>query len=299
LEYKAQTITAPNSFIRQKLADYNQLIKTRLTMLVVFSAGITYLMAAKNQPIDWEQFMFLIIGGFLVVSASNGINQVIERNFDKLMIRTANRPVATGRMQISEAVIASLLFGVAGIFMMGRYLNEITGWLSFISLFAYAFVYTPLKRISPISVFVGAFPGALPPLLGWTAYTGNISYEAILLFAVQFFWQFPHFWSIAWILDDDYKRAGFKMLPSNKKDKSAALQTLVFSLMLIPVGFMPSFEGITGLTSGIIAIAGGVALSYFAFRLYITCDNKDAKRLMFASFLYLPLVQIAYWLDKI
>lgn len=302
---KLKTIAVHNetvtqvSRIRQKVQDYNQLVKTRLTFLVVFSAVLTYLTAASGTPTQWFELTILAIGGFLVVGASNGINQIIEKRYDALMVRTANRPVATQRMHVSEAAIASLLMGVLGVWLMGRYLNQLTSMLALASLLLYAFVYTPLKRVSPVSVFVGAFPGALPVLLGWTAYSGTITTEAIILFGVQFFWQFPHFWSIAWILDEDYKRAGFKMLPSYGKDKKTALQTLAFTLMLLPIGFLPTQEGFIGLTGGIVALIGGLMLTYFAFRLYRTCDNKDARKLMFASFLYLPMVQIAYLLDKI
>lgn len=283
----------------QKVTDYNQLVKTRLTFLVVLSAVITYATAAFNQGIVWFDMFILIIGGTLVTGSSNGINQIIEKNYDKLMVRTANRPVATNRMSITEAVIASSLMGVVGVLLMGYYLNTLSGGIAALSLLLYAFIYTPMKRISPISVFIGAFPGALPVLIGYTAFSGTLNYEALILFGVQFFWQFPHFWSIAWILDDDYKRAGFKMLPTYAKDKKSALITLAFTICLLPIGLMPTFEGYTGLTSGIVAIAGGLMLSYFSFRLYKTCDNKDAKRLMFASFLYLPLVQFAYLFDKI
>jgi protoheme IX farnesyltransferase len=286
------------SAIRQKVQDYQQLIKTRLTALVVFSAAITYATAAKGS-FSWFDLTILSIAGFLVVAASNGLNQIIEKNYDILMLRTANRPVATNRMSVTEAAIASSLMGIVGVVLMGIYLNQVTSILALASLVSYAFIYTPLKRISPVSVFVGAFPGALPVLIGWTAFSGHIGSEALILFGVQFIWQFPHFWSIAWILDEDYKRAGFKMLPSYGKHKNTALQNLAFTLLLIPVGFLPTQEGITGITSGIIAMGAGLVMTYFAFRLYKTCDNKEAKRLMFASFLYLPLVQIAYLLDKI
>jgi heme o synthase len=286
------------SALRQKVQDYQQLIKTRLTALVVFSAAITYATAAKG-AINWFDLTILSIAGFLVVAASNGLNQIIEKNYDILMIRTANRPVATNRMSVTEAAIVSSLMGIIGVAMMGIFLNQLTSVLALASLISYAFIYTPLKRVSPVSVFVGAFPGALPVLIGWTAFSGHISSEALILFGVQFIWQFPHFWSIAWILDDDYKRAGFKMLPSYGKHKNTALQNLAFTLLLIPVGFLPTQEGFTGITSGIIAMGAGLAMTYFAFRLYRTCDNKDAKRLMFASFLYLPLVQLAYLFDKI
>jgi heme o synthase len=286
------------SAFRQKVTDYQQLIKTRLTALVVFSAAVTYMTAAKGQ-INWFDLTVLSIGGFLVVAASNGLNQIIERNYDILMVRTNTRPVATNRMSVSEAAIASTLMGTIGVLLMGFYLNQLTSLLAFASLVSYAFIYTPLKRVSPVSVFVGAFPGALPVLIGWTAFSNSITTEALILFGVQFIWQFPHFWSIAWILDEDYKRAGFKMLPSYGKHKNTALQNLAFALLLIPIGFLPTQEGFTGITSGIIAMLAGLVMTYFAFRLYKTCDNKDAKRLMFASFLYLPLVQLAYLLDKI
>jgi protoheme IX farnesyltransferase len=285
--------------IRSKARDYNQLVKVRLTSLVVFSSVITYLTASQG-AINWFELTMLAIGGFLVTGSANGINQVIEKDFDKLMQRTANRPVATNRMSVLEASIFSGLIGIIGVSMIALFLNQISGILAFAALISYAFLYTPLKRISPISVFVGAFPGAIPTMLGWVAFTGKIDSSALVLFGVQFFWQFPHFWSIAWILDDDYKRAGFKMLPSNPgRDKSTALQTLAFSLVLIPIGMLPAQMGISGMISGIVGIFGGLMLSYYAFRLFKSCEIKDAKKLMFASFIYLPMVQLAYLIDKI
>jgi protoheme IX farnesyltransferase len=285
--------------IRSKARDYNQLVKVRLTSLVVFSSVITYLTASQG-AINWFELTMLAIGGFLVTGSANGINQVIEKDFDKLMQRTANRPVATNRMSVLEASIFSGLIGIIGVSMIALFLNQISGILAFAALISYAFLYTPLKRISPISVFVGAFPGAIPTMLGWVAFTGKIDSSALVLFGVQFFWQFPHFWSIAWILDDDYKRAGFKMLPSNPgRDKSTALQTLAFSLVLIPIGMLPAQMGISGMISGIVGIFGGLMLSYYAFRLFKSCEIKDAKKLMFASFIYLPMVQLAYLMDKI
>ena len=285
--------------IRSKARDYNQLVKIRLTSLVVFSSVITYLTASQG-AINWFELSMLAIGGFLVTGSANGINQVIEKDFDKLMQRTANRPVATNRMSVLEASIFSGLIGIIGVSMIALFLNQISGILAFAALISYAFLYTPLKRISPISVFVGAFPGAIPTMLGWVAFTGKIDSSALVLFGVQFFWQVPHFWSIAWILDDDYKRAGFKMLPSNPgRDKSTALQTLAFSLVLIPIGMLPAQMGISGMISGIVGIIGGLMLSYYAFRLFKSCEIKDAKKLMFASFIYLPMVQLAYLIDKI
>ncbi len=287
------------SFLRAKARDYNQLVKFRLTFLVVFSSVVTYLTASAG-AINWFEVAMLSLGGFLVTGASNGINQVIEKDFDKLMVRTANRPVATNRMSVTEASVVSLLMGLLGVMIIRTYLNPLSGWLALGALLSYAFVYTPLKRISPISVFVGAFPGAIPTLLGWVAYTGAIDMPALILFGVQFFWQFPHFWSIAWILDDDYKRAGFKMLPSTPgRDKGTALQTLTFSLVLIPIGMLPYQYGVAGVSSAIIGALGGLMLSYYSYKLFRSCEIADAKKLMFASFVYLPMVQLAYLFDKI
>ncbi len=290
---------AEMGYLKSKVTDYNQLVKFRLTFLVVFSSVITYLTASSG-AINWFEVVMLSLGGFLVTGASNGINQVIEKDFDKLMVRTANRPVATNRMSVSEASIISLLMGVSGVFLIHQYLNPLSGWLALGALMSYAFIYTPLKRVSPVSVFVGAFPGAIPTLLGWVAYTGTIDIPAIILFGVQFFWQFPHFWSIAWILDEDYKRAGFKMLPSTPgRDKGTALQTLTFSLALIPIGMLPYQFGVSGISSAIVGALGGLMLSYYSFRLFKTCEIADAKKLMFASFVYLPMVQLGYLIDKI
>ncbi len=287
------------SLLNGKLQDYSQLVKLRLSSLVVFSSVVTYF-TANHGSVNWTEVAMLAIGGFMVTGAANGINQVIEKDFDKLMLRTANRPVATNRMSVLEASLFSAILGIIGIAIIALFLNQLAGFLALAALLSYAFIYTPMKRITPISVFVGAFPGALPTLLGWVALTGKIDASGLALFGIQFFWQFPHFWSIAWILDDDYKRAGFKMLPSTTgRDKITALQTLAFSLVLIPFGFIPVQLGIAGPIAGIVGILGGLMLSYFAFKLYKTCEMKEAKKLMFASFLYLPLVQLAYLIDKI
>ncbi len=287
------------SYLRAKVSDYNQLVKFRLTFLVVFSSVVTFLTASSG-AINWFNAAMLALGGFFVTGAANGINQVIEKDFDKLMLRTANRPVATNRMSVMEASIVCTLMGIVGVFIIRYYLNPLSGWLALGALMSYAFVYTPLKRISPVSVFVGAFPGAIPTLLGWVAVSGTINMPAIILFGVQFFWQFPHFWSIAWILDDDYKRAGFKMLPSTPgRDKGTAFQALTFSLVLIPIGMLPYQYGISGIPSAVIGALGGLMLSYYSYKLFRSCEMADAKKLMFASFIYLPLVQLAYLFDKI
>jgi protoheme IX farnesyltransferase len=290
---KSETISA-------KLKDYLLLVKLRLSLLVVFSSVVTYLTAAMGHSINWFELSMLALGGFFVTGSANGINQIIEKDFDKLMHRTANRPLATNRISILEAAIFCTLLGLIGVTLIGYYLNKTSSLLALASLLSYAFIYTPLKRVSPISVLVGAFPGAVPAMLGWVAFTGTIGIEALVFFGIQFFWQFPHFWSVAWLLDDDYKRAGFKMLPSTPgRDKGTALQTLAFTLVLIPFGMLPAYLGFAGIISTVIAVSGGIWMSYNAYLLFKSCDIASAKRLMFSAFIYLPLVQLAFWLDKI
>ena len=286
--------------ISAKFKDYLLLVKLRLSLLVVFSSVVTYLTAAMGHSINWFELSILALGGFFVTGSANGINQIIEKDFDKLMHRTANRPLATNRISILEAAIFCTLLGLIGVALIGFYLNKTSSLLALASLLSYAFIYTPLKRVSPISVLVGAFPGAVPAMLGWVAFTGTIGIEALVFFGIQFFWQFPHFWSVAWLLDDDYKRAGFKMLPSTPgRDKGTALQTLAFTLVLIPFGMLPAYLGFAGIISTIIALSGGIWMSYNAYLLFKSCDIASAKRLMFSAFIYLPLVQLAFWLDKI
>ncbi len=293
-------ITHKEAFsLKAKLSDYSQLIKMRLTFTVVFSAAMGFLLAttASTPMID---LFWLVLGGFLVVGSSNGINQIIEKNYDKLMHRTANRPIATGRMGVSEAAVFCLLMGIAGVSILSYFLNPLSGWLALASLVSYAFFYTPLKRMSPVAVFVGAFPGAIPPMLGYVAVTGTIDAVALALFAIQFFWQFPHFWAIAWILDEDYKRAGYRLLPSFEgRGKKSARQMVWYTVVLIPMGFLPYTMQVSGLVSAIISAAAALAFLYFAIKLYRSCADKDAKVLMFASFLYLPVVLLSFVLDKL
>lgn len=286
-------------FWQQKYADYMQLIKIRLSSLVVFSSVITYLTAASG-TINWFEVFILATAGLLVTGAANGINQIIEKDYDKLMTRTANRPVSTGRMSVLEAGVSSTIMGLVGVFLIGFYLNQLSGIIALISLLSYAFVYTPLKRVTPISVFVGAFPGAFPTMLGWVAYTGKIDLAAVILFTVQFVWQFPHFWSIAWLLEDDYKKAGFKMLPFNPgRTKKTAFQCLLFSLILIPIGVLPTVFGISGVVAAVVAVFGAIYFSFYAYKLYKSCELADAKKLMLAAIIYLPIVQLFYLIDKI
>lgn len=291
---------SPVSFsLKNKLRDYSQLLKLRLTLTVVFSAAMGFILAPAAS-IDWPLFWLLVLGGTMVVGAANGINQVIERDYDKMMVRTANRPVATQRMGINEAIIFSLVTGLGGVFLLGYYFNDVTGYLALFSLISYAFIYTPLKRISPIAVFVGAFPGAVAPMLGWTAVTGSIDAGAIALFVIQFFWQFPHFWAVAWILDDDYRRAGFYLLPSFEgRGKKSAFQVLIWTTVLIPAVLLPLQIGIVGMVSTIIALIASAAMVWLAARLYKDCSIKNARTLMFAAFIYLPVVSLAFVFDKV
>ena len=276
-----------------------ELTKPRLSMLVAFSCAFGYGLATKG-AVDWVTLMMLYLGGFLLSGASSCINQIIERDLDKIMTRTMYRPIPTGRISVNEAtVFAVVCFGLS-IIVLWVYTNPLTVLLSIISMVLYSFVYTPLKRVGPIAVFVGAIPGALPPLLGWIAATGSISYEALIIFGIQFIWQFPHFWAIAWVADEDYKKAGFKLLPSGGgKDINTAIQIMVYTMFLIPLGLLPAKFGITGLDSAIVASICGVAFFAQTFSLMKTGSKQSAKRIMFGSFLYLPIVQIAYLLDKI
>ncbi len=270
----------------------------RLASLVVFSAGVSYFMAADQ--IDWLKFMWLVLGGFLVTGSSNGFNQVIEKDLDVLMKRTSTRPLPAGEMSVREAMILALIIGVLGVSILWFALNPLSGLLGCMALIMYVGVYTPMKKISPIAVFIGAFPGAIPPMLGYIAETGEFGLIPGLLFAVQFIWQFPHFWAIAWKLDEDYAKAGFRLLPSKGgKDLSSAFQTLVYTLFLIPLSLLPTYFGITGSIAAVVALIAGSYYAFEAYRLFKNLDDKSATRLMFASFVYLPVVQLAYWLDKV
>lgn len=295
---KSLSISKPNSFIA-KIYDYGLLIKFKLLLFVVFSAAFAYLLGSTGE-IDWSKFILLSIGGVMVTGAANGLNEIFEKDLDKLMTRTMNRPLPDNRMSVNEAMVVSILLGVGGIFVLSTYINILCGILGMLALFLYAFAYTPMKRISPFSVFVGAIPGAMPPMIGWVAATSSFSIEAVILFVLQFFWQFPHFWAIAWKLDNDYKKAGFFLLPSKGgRDKSSAFQIVVYSLSLVPVGLLPYLFHISGLISAIVVALAGVVFTFYAVRLYKTCSDKAALQVMFCSIIYLPVVMTALVLDKI
>ncbi len=283
-----------------KVQDYVQFVKLRLASLVVLSAVIGFVIGSEQ--VNWSKMLLLILGGFLVTGASNGFNQIIEKNLDKLMNRTQNRPLPQERMSINESFMLASLMGIAGIAVLTIFMNPMSGILGALALVLYTLVYTPLKRVTPFAVFVGALPGAIPPLLGCVAATsgfGEIKFAAWLMFAVQFMWQFPHFWAIAWVLDDDYKKAGFRMLPSlGGRNKSSAFQVLVYTLFLLPISLFPVFFGMSGIVSAFVISACGGLFAYQAYILFKECTVEAARRLMFGSFIYLPVVQLAVMIGK-
>jgi heme o synthase len=276
--------------------DYVALGKFRLASLVVFSAVIGYFIAPG--PYAFSEVLFLISGGFLVTASSNAFNQVWERHLDIKMDRTKDRPVAAGRLSVLEGLIFAVITGLVGELCL-FYLNPLSGLLGLLALLLYVLIYTPLKTISPIAVFVGAFPGSIPPLLGYVAATGSFGLEPGMLFLVQFFWQFPHFWSIAWKIHEDYIKAGFYLLPSRGgRNRMSAFHIFVYSAAMIPVGILPWVFEMTNDVSMIFAILFGIALTIPAYKLYKTLEMKYAKQLMFYSFAYLPLIQLLYLFTK-
>ncbi|MBW4890280.1 heme o synthase [Mucilaginibacter sp. HMF5004] len=280
-----------------KFSDFSKLIKFRLTFLVVFSASISFLIGSKvNGIIEWRSWLMLIGGGFLVTGAANCFNEMIEVDLDKLMKRTADRPLPSGRMMTGQALVLGLVMGIAGTVMLFN-LNATAGYLAIFSIFLYAFAYTPLKQKSPIAVFVGAIPGALPPLIGYVAAHPQIDEIALVLFGIQFVWQFPHFWAIAWVLDDDYKLAGFRLLPTGKRDRISAVITFILTLILVPVSVLPTFMGFGGYVIGAVSMVSSLIFLYLAFNLMRTLEIQSAKKLMYGSFFYLPLVQLVLLFD--
>ncbi|MGB3074360.1 MAG: heme o synthase [Chitinophagales bacterium] len=297
-EVKTERITI-GLLAAAKLRDYAQLVKFRLSMLVIFSSVIGFLMAA-NGNWEWPQMLLLILAGFLTTASSNALNQVIEKDYDRLMKRTANRPLPTERMTNAEALLAAGIFGVAGISIFWIYFNQLAALFSALALLSYAFIYTPLKRFSPIAVLVGAIPGALPPLIGWVSATGHLSPVAFALFGIQFMWQFPHFWAIAWVGHDDYMRAGYKLLPSKDgRSKFSAIQIMLYILVLIPVSLVPAWMEISGIFSAVIVLVCGIVFLVQSIFLIRQCSIEAAKKLMFGSFFYLPVVQLAIYFDRL
>ena len=284
-----------------KFKSYLVFTKFRLSALVVISAlsGSLFVVFRDGASVNWQVIFNLMVGGSLVTAASNGANQIWERELDIMMRRTQTRPLPQGRMNLKEAYLVVILCLVLGTWLLYR-INFLSAFLGLCAFISYVFIYTPMKRVSPWAVFVGAFPGAIPPMLGAIAYTNKFGLEPGILFFVQFVWQFPHFWAIAWVVFDDYKAGGFSLLPSKfGKSKNSAYQIMVYSLFLIPFTLLPWVLGWTGSATLVIGTILGGWFFWYAYRLFITCDDKDAKKLMFASFFYLPLVQFLYVLDYV
>jgi len=281
-------------------SSFTEITKFRLSISVVFSSVISYLIGMNE--FNFEIFSYLVIGGLMMVSASNIFNQVIERDLDALMQRTKRRPLPMAQISVNNALVLGFTFVIAGLTFL-YLINPLCAMLGAISIFIYACVYTPLKLITPLSVFVGAIPGAIPFMLGWVAATNELGVEALALFLMQFFWQFPHFWAIAWWQNDEYEKAGFKMLPTGRKDKSTTFQIIFYSFWAIIMSIVPYFN-VTGdlslSTYGlVIVLMLGMFLLFYTFQLFKTSTTQNAKVLMYVSILYLTLVQIVYLIDNL
>jgi heme o synthase len=292
----------------KKIKDYLQLIKLSLSIMVVFSSVISFLLTkgADDYVDKWKMVLLLFAGGLLVTGSANAINQAVEKETDAQMKRTAGRPVAAGRMSIQEAWAFAVIAGAAGIFILGYFFNGLTAALAAISLFLYAFIYTPLKKINSIAVLAGAIPGALPCLIGWTAGNNDLSVGGWILFAFQFFWQFPHFWAIAWVAHKDYSNAGFKLLPAEEgPTKFTAMQTIAYSVLLVPVSLAPyfvemcSYADVKGKISVGLIILSNLFMIGRCVNLYRKMDTGSARKVMFGSYMYLAVVLLALLLSKI
>jgi protoheme IX farnesyltransferase len=281
-------------------SSFIEITKLRLSVSVVFSSVISYLIGMSE--FDFEIFSYLVVGGLMMVSASNIFNQVIEKDLDALMQRTKGRPLPMGQISVNNALVLGFTFVIAGLTFL-YIISPLCAMLGAISIFIYACVYTPLKLITPLSVFVGAIPGAIPFMLGWVAATNELGVEALALFLMQFFWQFPHFWAIAWWQNDEYEKAGFKMLPTGRKDKSTTFQIIFYSFWAIIMSIVPYFN-VTGdlflsLYGLVIVIILGMFLLFYSFKLFKNSTTQNAKVLMYVSILYLTLVQIVYLIDNL
>lgn len=281
------------------ISDFKEITKMRLALSVVFSSVAGYLLGVEH--VNYTTLFLLALGGYFMVGASNAYNQIIEKDLDALMDRTKNRPIPAGRMTVQTAFIIATTFTILGIAIL-YYINPQTALFGAISIFLYTCVYTPLKTKTPLAVFVGAIPGAIPFMLGWVAATNDFGIEPGTLFALQFFWQFPHFWAIGWFLYNDYKKGGFFMLPTGKQDKGTAVQTIMYTVWTILVSIVPVF-GITGklelsYVAGTIVFGLGLFMLYYAIQLFKKMTEKAAKQLMLASVSYITLLQIIYVVDK-
>jgi protoheme IX farnesyltransferase len=287
-----------DSMIRGKLKDYFQLTKFTLSFTVVFSCVVSYLLV-PGVEFDFIAVLLLFAGGLLITGSANAINQAAEKDTDALMKRTSSRPVAAGRMSQDEATTFAVVAGVIGIFIIGYTFNWLAAGVSAFSLFLYGFVYTPLKKVHSIAVLVGAVPGALPCLIGWVAGADAFTAGGWILFCLQFFWQFPHFWAIAWVAHNDYTKAGFRLLPSTGgPTRYAAVQAILYSVLLIPIGVLPYVTGMSGMISLVIVLMANLFMLFQCVRLFREMDVKAARRVMFSSYIYLPVVLLALLGDK-
>ena len=285
------------TIINEKAKAYIELIKLKLTLAVVFSGVFGYCLAIDQ--VSWWKLVILSVASISITGAANIINQIIEKESDKVMKRTAVRPLPTGRLSVNEAAAFAFILFALGNFLFVEFFNVRAAALAVLSLLLYGFVYTPLKRKGQIAVFVGALPGAFPPMIGWVAATNHFGWAPGILFAIQFFWQFPHFWAIGWLAFDEYKKAGIQMMPGDGKTTETAFRIMIYTLFLIPVGWLPYMLGMTGINSALVAMVGGILFLAQTFHLMRTCTDKAALQMMFGSLLYLPVVQIVYLLDKV
>lgn len=281
------------------IQEFKALTKFRLAVSVVFSSVAGYLLGVEE--FLFQDLLLLAVGGYAMVGASNAFNQIIEKDLDLKMKRTQNRPIPSGAMSVNTAFAIASVLTILGLSLL-FVINPITAMFGAISIFLYVSIYTPLKTMTPLSVFVGAFPGAIPFMLGWVAATGSFGIEAGTLFMIQFFWQFPHFWSLGWWLYDDYKEGGFFMLPTGKRDKGTAIQIILYTIWTLLVSVVPVL-GVTGelklsIISAVLIFALGLVMLFYAVKLFKTKSTKQARQLMLASVSYITLIQIIYVLDK-
>jgi len=293
----------PSVWLKGKMRDYALLMKFTLSFTVVFSSVISYMMAPNIVDFDLWSIVLLFLGGMLVTGSANAINQVAEASTDAVMKRTASRPVASGRMSSAEASTFAVVTAAAGIAILWFRFSHYAALLSLLSLVLYGFVYTPMKKVNSTAVLIGAIPGALPCLIGWAAAYSETNFSwtgGWILFAIQFLWQFPHFWAIAWVAHGDYSKAGFKLLPSDLgPTKFTAIQTIIYSLLMVPVGFLPYLFEMSGVVSMWVLLVSNLFIVWQCVRLYQTMDVKNARRVMFSSYIYLPVVLLALLADKI
>jgi protoheme IX farnesyltransferase len=285
--------------MKATLKNYGQLMKFTLSFTVVFTCVICYQLAPNIKSFDWFNILLLTFAGLCITGSANAINQSVEKDTDAQMKRTSNRPVAAGRLTQQQAYAFAIITGILGVGLM-LYFNVASALLSAFSLFLYAFIYTPLKKINSIAVLVGAFPGAIPCLIGWIAATNEFSIGGWVLLLIQFLWQFPHFWAIAWVSHNDYSKVGFKLLPAKEgPTRFTAVQSIMYAVLMIPIGFLPYYFHLTGEWSMWVVLAANIFMVVQCVRLYQNMGVQAARRVMFSSYIYLPIVYLSLLADKL